>query len=112
METNVTELDIDFFVFTGHKVFSDTGLGILYGKEDLLREMKPAFCGGGAINEVTKNGYEAAGLPFRHEPGTPHIIGAGSLLAALSYIESIGGYSEIMKHENSLLEYALELFHN
>lgn len=52
---------------------SDTGLGILYGKKAYLQQMEPAFCGGGAINSVTTLGYEAAGLPYRHEPGTPHI---------------------------------------
>jgi cysteine desulfurase/selenocysteine lyase len=69
---------------------SDTGIGFFYGKKELLKMMEPAFCGGGAINGVTIEGYEAAGLPFRHEPGTPHIAGAVSLLASLEYIDSIG----------------------
>lgn len=72
--------------------------------------MNPVFCGGGAINSVTPEGYEAAGLPFRHEPGTPHIVGAVSLLAALDYIDSIGGYEAIEKHERELIEYALDRF--
>lgn len=70
---DVVDLDIDFFIATGHKVMSDTGIGILYGKKGLLQKMNPALCGGGAINFVTQEGYEAAGLPYRHEPGTPHI---------------------------------------
>ena len=53
---------------------SDTGIGILYGKKELLKIMNPALCGGGAINWVSESGYEAAGLPYRFEPGTPHII--------------------------------------
>lgn len=72
--------------------------------------MSPAFCGGGAINRVSLEGYEAAGLPFRHEPGTPHIAGAVSLLAALEYIDSIGGYVVIEKYEKELTEYALMRF--
>lgn len=53
---------------------SDTGIGILYGKKEHLKKMNPALCGGGAINSVSESGYEAAGLPYRFEPGTPHII--------------------------------------
>lgn len=104
---DVVDLDIDFFIATGHKVMSDTGLGILYGKKSLLQKMNPALCGGGAINFVTQEGYEAAGLPYRHEPGTPHIAGAASLLASLEYIESIGGYRAIEAYEKELVEYAL-----
>ena len=110
MSTDVAKYGIDFFIATGHKVMSDTGIGFFSGRKDLLQKMEPAFCGGGAINSVTLDGYEAAGLPFRHEPGTPHIIGAVSLLAALEYIDSIGGYEAIEKYEKSLVEYALQRF--
>ena len=110
METDVRKYGIDFFVATGHKVMSDTGIGFFYGRKDLLKMMEPAFCGGGAINSVTRDGYEAAGLPHRFEPGTPHIVGARSLLASLEYIESIGGFRVIEKYERELTEYALEQF--
>ena len=110
METDVLQYGIDFFVATGHKVMSDTGIGFYYGRKELLQKMDPAFCGGGAINSVTTDGYEPAGLPFRHEPGTPHIAGAVSLLAALDYIDSIGGFSVVEQYEKELTEYALELF--
>jgi cysteine desulfurase / selenocysteine lyase len=110
METDVVKYGIDFFVATGHKVMSDTGIGFFYGRKELLQKMDPAFCGGGAINSVTTDGYTPAGLPFRHEPGTPHIAGAVSLLAALEYIDSIGGYEVVEKYERELTEYALELF--
>ncbi len=110
METDVVQYGIDFFVATGHKVMSDTGIGFYYGRKDLLQKMDPAFCGGGAINSVTTEWYTPAGLPFRHEPGTPHIAGAVSLLAALDYIDSIGGFATIEKYEQELTEYALELF--
>ncbi len=86
-QIDVTQYDIDFFIATGHKVMSDTGIGILYGKKQLLKSMLPAFCGGGAINTVSESSYEVAGLPYRFEPGTPHIAGAASLGAALAYIE-------------------------
>jgi cysteine desulfurase / selenocysteine lyase len=108
IQTNVQELEIDFFIFTGHKVFSDTWIWVLYGKENLLRQLSPAWSGWWAINSVTENGYESAGLPFRHEPGTPHIIGAASLLGSLEYIESIGGYTSIEKHERVLIDYVFQ----
>lgn len=110
METDVVGYGIDFFVATGHKVMSDTGIGFYYGRKDILQKMDPIFCGGGAINSVTTSGYEPAGLPFRHEPGTPHIAGAVSLLAALEYIDLIWGFATIEKYEKELTEYALKLF--
>jgi cysteine desulfurase / selenocysteine lyase len=110
MATDVAKYGIDFYIATGHKVMSDTGIGFFYWRKELLQKIDPAFCGGGAINAVTTDGYEAAGLPFRHEPGTPHIVGAVSLLAALEYIDSIGGYEMIERYERELTEYALEQF--
>jgi cysteine desulfurase / selenocysteine lyase len=112
MATDVAKYGIDFYIATGHKVMSDTGIGFFYGRKELLQKMDPAFCGWGSINSVTTNGYEAAGLPFRHEPGTPHIVGAVSLLASLEYIDSIGGYQMIEWYERELTEYALEQFAN
>ncbi|MBS9784449.1 aminotransferase class V-fold PLP-dependent enzyme [Candidatus Gracilibacteria bacterium] len=106
--TDVVASGIDFFVGTGHKVMSDTGIGFFYGRKDLLRAIDPALCGGGAINKVSVEGYLPAGLPFRHEPGTPHIAGAVSLLSALEYIESIGGYEVIEKYEDELVAYTFE----
>ncbi len=110
MATDVSKYSIDFYVGTGHKVMSDTGIGFFYGRKELLQKMNPAFCGGGAINSVSTDWYEAAGLPFRHEPGTPHIVGAVSLLTALEYIDSIGGYAAVEHYERELTEYALEQF--
>ncbi len=104
---DVVDLDIDFFIATGHKIMSDTGIGILYGKKSLLQKMSPALSGGGSINSVTQEWYEPAGLPYRHEPGTPHIAWAASLLAALEYIESIWGYTAIEIYEQDLIEYTL-----
>ncbi len=112
LATNVVDAGIDIYIGTGHKVMSDTGLGFFYGKKNLLKEINPAFCGGGAINGVTIDGYEPAGLPFRHEPGTPHIAWAVSILTSLKYIESIGGYEVVEKYEKELTEYALEKIKN
>lgn len=107
METDVVKYGVDIFVGTGHKIMSDTGIGFFYANRDFLKKLVPAFCWGGAINHVSLEWYEPAGLPFRHEPGTPHIAGAVSLLAALDYIESIGGFEVVEKHERELVEYAL-----
>jgi cysteine desulfurase/selenocysteine lyase len=108
METDIVAYGIDIFVATGHKVMSDTGIGFFAAKKELLQELVPAFCWGWAINSVTTLAYEPAGLPFRHEPGTPHIVGAVSLLASLQYIESIGGFQAIEKYEKGLVEYTLK----
>ncbi len=110
MMTDVRKYGIDIFVATGHKAMSDTGIGFFYARKDLLRRMIPSFCGGSAINSVNLEWYEPAGLPFRHEPGTPHIIWAVSLLRAIEYIESIWGFEAVEKYEQELISYALELF--
>ena len=107
METNMVKYSIDIFVATGHKVMSDTGIGFFAAKKELLQELIPAFCWGGAINSVTTEEYTNAGLPFRHEPGTPHIAGAVSLLSSMNYIESIGGFSAIEEYEKELIDYVL-----
>lgn len=104
---DVQALDIDYLVFTGHKLMSDTGLGIMYGKKSLLKVLIPSIGGGGAINWVHEDGFAPAGLPSRFEPGTPHIIGAGSLLRAIEFMESIGGYQEIERIEKDLISYTL-----
>ncbi len=107
MEINMTLYSIDILVATGHKVMSDTGIGFFAAKKELLQKLTPAFCWGGAINSVTLDWYDAAWLPFRHEPGTPHITGAVSLLASLNYIDSIGGFDVIEEYERDLVDYTL-----
>ncbi|MDD2487325.1 MAG: cysteine desulfurase [Candidatus Gracilibacteria bacterium] len=107
---DVQDLDCDFLFFTGHKVMAETGIGVLYGKREILKELIPAFGGGGAINWVKKDEFKASGLPHRFEPGTPNIIGAVSLLKALEYIESIGGYEKIEENENMLMNHFLEKY--
>jgi len=106
-KVDVQTLDIDYLVFTGHKCMSDTGIGIMYGKKSLLKTLVPSIGGGGAINWVHEDSFAPAGLPSRFEPGTPHIIGAGSLLRAIEFMESIGGYTEIERIEKELVQCTL-----
>jgi selenocysteine lyase/cysteine desulfurase len=101
-------LDLDFAFFTGHKMWADSGIGILYGRRELLKMLIPGTSGGGAINSVTEHGFEPAGLPFRFEAGTPNMSGAVSLLAAIEYLEGIGGYPVLTQQESALNEYILE----
>jgi cysteine desulfurase/selenocysteine lyase len=103
--TNVQQTDADFFVFSGHKIFAPTGVGILYGKEALLNAMRPYQGGGGMIADVTfeKTVYQPA--PGRFEAGTGNIADAVGLGAALEYVSSIG-IEAIRQYEHRLLEYA------
>lgn len=108
MSTDMFKYGIDIFVATWHKVMSDTGIGFFAAKKELLQWLVPAFCWGGAINHVSIDWYEPAGLPFRHEPWTPHVAWAVSLLAALEYIDSIGWFEVVERYEKELIQYALE----
>jgi cysteine desulfurase/selenocysteine lyase len=106
--TNVQTLDADFFVFSGHKIFAPTGIGVVYGKEALLNAMRPYQGGGGMIADVTfeKTIYQPA--PVRFEAGTGNIAGAVGLGAALEYVSTIG-IEAIRQYEHRLLEYARQL---
>jgi len=104
---DVQELDCDFYVFSGHKVFGPTGIGVLYGKESLLDRMPPYQGGGDMIRSVTLEKTIFNDLPYKFEAGTPHIAGAVGLKEALRYVEKIG-YDFIASHERELLEYATE----
>jgi cysteine desulfurase/selenocysteine lyase len=105
MRADVQLLDCDWFVFSGHKVFGPTGIGVLYGKEDLLNATQPWQGGGNMIADVTfdKTVYQAA--PARFEAGTGNIADAVGLGAALDYVEKIG-IENIARHEHDLLAYA------
>ncbi|TAN51302.1 MAG: cysteine desulfurase [Methylococcaceae bacterium] len=104
---DVQALDCDFYVFSGHKLYGPTGIGVLYGKQALLESMPPYQGGGDMIRRVTFDKTEYAGLPFKFEAGTPHIAGAIGLGAAIEYIASIG-LTAIADHEHALLAYATE----
>jgi cysteine desulfurase/selenocysteine lyase len=102
MTVDVQALDADFYVFTGHKLYGPTGIGVLYGKERLLEEMPPYQGGGDMIKSVTfeKTTYNA--LPYKFEAGTPNIAGAIGLAAAVDYVTGIG-LDRISAHERELL---------
>lgn len=107
---DVQELDCDFFVFSGHKLYGPTGVGVLYGKEDLLTQMPPWQGGGEMIKEVRFEKTTYNELPFKFEAGTPDFIGVIGLGEAIRYVESIG-LPEIAAYEHPLLTYAMEQMH-
>jgi cysteine desulfurase/selenocysteine lyase len=104
MSLDVRAMDCDFYVFSGHKVYAPTGIGILYGKEELLEAMPPYQGGGDMISSVTFEKTLYNRLPYKFEAGTPHISGAIGLGAALEYVNSIG-IDRIASHEKQVLAY-------
>ena len=108
MSVDVREIGCDFYVFSGHKLFAPTGIGVLYGKKPLLNAMPPWETGGGMIQRVSfEHGTTYADVPMRFEAGTPHIAGAIGLAAAIDYIKSIGP-KVIADYEDKLLRYVTE----
>jgi cysteine desulfurase / selenocysteine lyase len=106
LPVDVQALDADFYVFTGHKTYGPTGIGVLYGKADLLRRMPPYQGGGEMINEVTLDTVTYNDPPHRFEAGTPAIVQAIGLGAALDYMRGIG-LGEIAAHEGKLRDHAM-----
>lgn len=104
---DVQALDCDYYVFSGHKLYGPTGIGVFYGKQALLAELPPYQGGGGMIQEVHFSGSTYAQAPYRFEAGTPNIAGAVGLHAALDYLDNIG-FDALIAHEQTLLHYALE----
>jgi len=105
LDIDVQELNCDFFAFSGHKVYGPTGVGVLYGKKDLLQSMPPFMGGGEMIKEVTFEKTTYADLPYKYEAGTPNIADTVALKSALDFINETGK-DAIRKHENDLLQYA------
>jgi cysteine desulfurase/selenocysteine lyase len=104
---DVQDLDCDFFAFSGHKIYAETGIGVLYGKEKWLEAMPPYQCGGGMISSVRFEKTTYADLPLKFEAGTNNFAAAVSLAAAIDYINRIG-ISNIASHEQGLIRYAVE----
>jgi cysteine desulfurase/selenocysteine lyase len=104
---DVRALDCDFFAFSGHKIFGPTGIGILYGKAELLEQMKPYQGGGDMIRSVTFEKTTFNDLPYKFEAGTPNIVGGIGLGAALDYVNAIG-IDAIAAYEQTLLDYGTE----
>lgn len=107
MKVDVRELDCDFFVFSGHKIFGPTGIGALYGKSEWLETMIPYQGGGDMIRSVTFEKTTFNDLPFKFEAGTPNIAGGIGLGAAIDYVQRIG-FDVISEYENDLLGYGTE----
>ncbi len=101
LPTDVQDIGCDFLVFSGHKMGAPTGIGVLYGREELLASMPPFLRGGGMINEVSFEHTEFASLPAKFEAGTPNVSGAVGLAAAIEYLQKIG-FGEIRKIDEEL----------
>jgi cysteine desulfurase/selenocysteine lyase len=104
---DVQELDCDFFVFSGHKVYGPTGIGVLYGKRKWLEEMPPFLGGGEMIDRVTFDKTTYNELPHKFEAGTPHYVGAIALGTAVEYLQNTG-IDQVASFEHQLLSYATE----
>ncbi len=107
VKVDVQNLDCDFYVFSGHKVFGPTGIGVLYGKTEFLDKMPPFQGGGDMIREVTFEGTTYDDLPQKFEAGTPNIVGGIALGTAIDYLTSFDPV-EIERHESELLKYGTE----
>jgi cysteine desulfurase/selenocysteine lyase len=107
LPVDVQDLDVDFYAVTGHKLYGPTGIGVLYGKKEHLETMRPHQGGGEMIGFVTKDEVTYAAPPHRFEAGTPAIVQAIGLGAAVDYVESVGR-ERIKAHEDVLLDYAME----
>ncbi|HVR55287.1 MAG TPA: cysteine desulfurase [Pseudolabrys sp.] len=105
LDVDVRDIDCDFYVFTGHKLYGPTGIGVLYGKYGLLASMPPFNGGGEMILEVSQDRVTYGEPPYRFEAGTPAIVQAIGLGAAIDYVNSIGK-ARIRAHENTLVKYA------
>jgi cysteine desulfurase/selenocysteine lyase len=104
---DVQQMDCDFFVFSGHKMYGPTGIGVLYGKEKWLERMPPYQGGGEMIDKVTFEHTTFERLPFKFEAGTPDYIATHGLATAINYIQSIG-FDAIEAHERELTLYCME----
>ncbi|MGZ5501659.1 MAG: cysteine desulfurase, partial [Nitrososphaeraceae archaeon] len=107
LPTDVTTLDCDFLAFSAHKMLGPTGVGILYGKKNILEDMDPFICGGDMIKEVHKENTMFNDLPYKFEAGTPNIADVIGFSSALDYLNEIG-MDNIRNHEIELTKYALE----
>nr|WP_148220558.1 cysteine desulfurase [Halanaerobium praevalens] len=107
IKTDVQDLDADFYAFSGHKMLGPMGIGVLYGKKEILEKLPPFLKGGGMIEYVKEQSSTYAPLPEKFEAGTPNVEGAIGLEAAIKYLEKVG-LDQIKKHELDLTAYALE----
>ena len=107
MKVDVQDIDADFYVFSAHKIYGPTGVGVLYGKESLLDQMPPYQGGGEMIKNVSFEGTTFNELPFKFEAGTPDYVGTTAMAKALDYVSAIG-MDNIAAHEHELTTYAMQ----
>jgi len=106
-KVDVQEFGVDFYAFSGHKIYGPMGIGVLYGREDWLNELPPYQCGGEMIDKVSFEKTTFAQLPYKYEAGTPNVSGALGLEAALHYVDNIG-MERIIEYEDWLLSIATD----
>lgn len=106
-KVDVVDLDADFYVFSGHKIYAPTGIGVLYGKEEYLEKIPPYMGGGEMIANVTFEKTTFNELPFKFEAGTPNYVGASALAKAIDFVSNIG-LDKIAEHEDVLLKYSTQ----
>lgn len=109
LPTNVRDLNVDFLAFSGHKMLGPTGIGVLWGRRDVLLEMDPVFVGGGTIKDVTLDNVVWHELPWRFEAGTPNIAGGVGLAEAVRYLQRIG-MDNVREHEVNLVTVTFKRF--
>ena len=107
IKVNVQELGADFYAFSGHKIYGPTGIGVLYGRKELLEKMPPYQGGGEMIKRVTFDKTTYNELPYKFEAGTPDYVGSIALATALDYVQAIG-LDDIARYESELCDYALD----
>ncbi|MBP9702248.1 cysteine desulfurase [Candidatus Woesebacteria bacterium] len=107
MKVDVSEIGCDFYAFSGHKMLGPMGIGVLWGRHELLSAMSPFLCGGGMISEVYPDHSTWADLPDKFEAGTPNVAGAAGLMAAIKYLNTLG-MEQVREHDRLLVSYAIE----
>ena len=105
------DMECDFYVFSGHKTYGPTGIGVLYGREEILSEAPPYQGGGDMIDKVTFENTTYAGLPSKYEAGTPNIVGAIGLGTALNWMQEIG-MNNIYDHSKNLINEGISILRN
>jgi len=108
MPIDIREMDADFLAFSGHKMLGPTGIGVLFGRRELLHSLEPWQLGGGMVRSVTLEGETYDDPPYRYEAGTPHVSGVVGLAAAVDYLKSIG-MNSVKRHEEELTKHAFDL---
>ena len=111
LEVDVQDMECDFYVFSGHKTYGPTGIGVLYGREEILSEAPPYQGGGDMIDKVTFENTTYAGLPSKYEAGTPNIVGAIGLGAALNWMQEIG-MNNIYDHSKNVINEGISILKN